>query len=353
MKLDGISIQLEETNDFEIVDLGIQEEWVYDIEVDDTHTFFANNILVHNSAYICLDNWVHKNNYHLLEKNEIIDKIDEFCKKEIEPHIENSYSKLSDYLNSITNRLVMKREAIADCAIWRAKKNYIINLYDNEDVRFNEPKLKMMGIETNRTSSPLIVRKKLEECLKLIVNEDEKQLREKVKEFKKEYNSLSATEIASPRGVKNIEKWLDNDNNIVSGCPIHVRASIAYNNYVESRDEYKIACEKIKSGDKIKFVELVANNPVGDYVIAFPDSLPDEFGIDKYIDRKKMFDGTFLNPLESFTSLVGYNIRHSNSFFNNTNVSHNHDDGLKSNENTTVNDVKKTFKNPKRRGSLF
>ncbi len=38
--------------EFEVEDLGIIEEWVYDIEVEDNHNFFANNILVHNSAYI-------------------------------------------------------------------------------------------------------------------------------------------------------------------------------------------------------------------------------------------------------------------------------------------------------------
>lgn len=341
-----------ENDGFYIKDLGIQEEWVYDIEVEDTHTFFANDILVHNSAYITLNNWVTKNNYQDLSKNEIVDIIDNYCMNTIEPFIESCYNELAEYLNAMSNRLIMKREAIADAAIWRAKKNYIINLYDNEHVRYTEPKLKTQGIEVNRTSSPLIVRDKLTECLKLIIAKEEDKLRKTVSEFKKEYNSLSPNDIASPRGVKDIEKWLDDNGNIISGCPKHVRASIVYNNLVNSKEEYKLNHLVIQSGDKIKFIDLIDNNPTGDYVVGFVDELPEEFGLHRYIDRKSMFEGTFLSPLESFTSLVGYNIRHSKNLFSDNESKEKLDFNLTANEKVT-NDVKPVFKKPKHKNSLF
>ena len=38
----------------EVVSLGEKEEDVYDMEVEGTHCFFANNVLVHNSSFNAL-----------------------------------------------------------------------------------------------------------------------------------------------------------------------------------------------------------------------------------------------------------------------------------------------------------
>ena len=40
-------MELNFSNKFKIKDLGIHEINVYDIEVEDNHNFFGNNILVH------------------------------------------------------------------------------------------------------------------------------------------------------------------------------------------------------------------------------------------------------------------------------------------------------------------
>lgn len=344
--------EIVKTADFVIEDLGIHEEWVYDIEVDDTHTFFANDILVHNSNYVVLDQWVIQNIDQKLTKNEIVDKIDNWIDTVFEPMLEDRYNKLAEYLNAVENRLVMKREAISDCAIFRAKKNYIINVYDNEHVRYAEPVLKATGVETNRTSTPLLVRDKLTECLKLIINENETELRQVVREFKKEYKNLELDKIAKPTGVSDIEKWIGKEGEIITGCPIHVRASIVYNNIVRKNKEYSLKYPLIQSGDKIKYVYLMNNNPAGSHVIAYSDYLPKEFGVEEYVDRNTTFEKTFLLPLESFTNLVGYNVRHSKTLFDLEDIGSSTKTNLQVNTNTTT-EQKQKPKKKKRKNTLI
>ena len=84
-----------------------------------------------------------------------------FAKDKIEPFIDKSYSELASYLNCHSQRMNMKREVIADKAIWTAKKRYILNAWDIEGVRYKEPNLKMMGIEAVKSSTPPFVDKRL------------------------------------------------------------------------------------------------------------------------------------------------------------------------------------------------
>lgn len=297
------------TDDWEIEDLGIQEQLVYDIEVEDTHTFFANDILVHNSNYIRLNEWVKLNAPEGLTKDEIVTLIDDYVTNTIEPYIEECYQKLSDYINACENLLIMKREAIADCAVFRKKKNYIINVYDNEHVRYKEPYLKMMGIETARTSTPMIVRKQLEKCLILLVAEKFNDMDKEVDSFKDVYYNSDIETIAIPRGVSDIDKWIGSNGQLLSGTPIHVRASYNYNTMLDKNPELAKRYERIKNGSKIKFIKLLPNNPINSHVVAFVDDLPKEFNVEQYVDKRGMYEDTFLSPLESFSNLVGHNLR--------------------------------------------
>ena len=151
-------MQHELTTDFEIIDLGIQELDVYDIEVEDTHNFFGNNILVHNSVYFEVDAIVKHRWPEVTDKQQITDLVNEFAENEAGPYIDQCYKDLSDYLNCDVNLLDMKREAIADTFIIRAKKNYIMRVFDNEGIRYADPYYKMMGIEVVRTSHPQMIR---------------------------------------------------------------------------------------------------------------------------------------------------------------------------------------------------
>lgn len=266
-----------------------------------------------DSIYVSIEKYIQQVMTDITNTNKVIDTMDDFVNKDLSPFICDQNIDLSNFLGANKNMLIMKREALADTALFRGKKNYIIQVYDNEFVRYQTPKLKMMGVETAKTSTARIVRDKLSECLKIVVNDEihkSTDLKDIVDNFRKEFNSVDVMRIASPRGVKDIDKWTDNYGNILSGCPIHVRASINYNRFVNSTPEMKRKYDVIRNGDKIKFVKLKQPNHYHTHVIAFlEDEIPPEMELGQFVDRKTQFEDTFMSPLESFTKLVGWDIR--------------------------------------------
>ena len=294
------------TNDFFVEDLGIVEEWVYDIEVENCHNFFANDILVHNSVYLSLSPVVQKwNSQQKLSKAEIVSKLDEFCENTIQPFIVEKYNEIAKYSNLYENRLAMKREAIADAAIWRAKKNYIIQIWDNEGVRYKEPKIKTMGVEAKRSSTPALIKKKLVECYDILINKTEEDIQKYIKDFRSEYENLDLETIAFPRGVSDIDKWYDGNGGWASGTPIHVKASVVYNNLVvQTKTEHKY--QKVTNGTKIKFIYLKQPNKTFNNCIGFVDELPQEFDLHGHIDYNTQFTKSFLDPVTSFTNCIGW-----------------------------------------------
>lgn len=265
-----------------------------------------------DSIFICLDGWVKMNKFDESDVDGVISKMDDYMANVIEPLIAENYDKLSDYLGAKENLLIMKREALSDATIFRGKKNYIMQVYDMEHVRYTEPYLKMMGVETAKSSTPKIIRQKLEECFKLVINKDTRtaaELKEMVDKFREEFDNVPVLNIASPRGISDIDKWVNQDGEPKGGCPIHVRAAINYNNFIKADPKLKRKYEEIKNGTKIKFIKLKEPNIIHSHVVAFIDDLPEEMELEKYIDRKTQFENTFMGPLESFTNLVDWDVR--------------------------------------------
>jgi DNA polymerase elongation subunit (family B) len=260
-----------------------------------------------DSAYIRLDTLVEKIVPKDTPIQKIVDFLDKFVSTVLEPLIAEKFEALAAYMNTPENKMHMKREAIADRAIWRAKKNYILQVYDNEGVRYNEPKLKTVGIETARSSTPELVRKALEKSLLILLNEDEGDLHTFVKEFRETFMNAPVEDIAFPRGVTDLDKWVDptGRESWKLGAPVHVKASLVYNERLRTTGLIK-KYPVIKNGDKIKFVYLKQPNPVRNNAIAFTDVFPPEFEMDEYIDRELQFEKTFLEPLRSFTDIIGW-----------------------------------------------
>ena len=237
-------------DDFEVIDLGIQELDVYDIEVEKTHNFFGNNICVHNSTYVNIDEIVKKRWPDITDPQKLTDLIDEFADNDLGKYIQECYEQLAKYMNCDENLLDMKRECIAESFIIRAKKNYIMKIYDAEKVRYAEPYYKMMGIEVVRTSHPIMVRDALEHALKIVIDGTQSELRKFVAAFKDEFMNAPLNKIGSPRGVTDINKYSNKDFSAkeyemildASGkmikkkvtIPIHVTASINYNKLISS-----------------------------------------------------------------------------------------------------------------------
>lgn len=239
------------------------------------------------------------------DKQKIVDFLDNFVNTYINPTLVEEFNNLTNYLNAFENKLSMGREVIADKGIWRGKKNYVLQMYDKEGIRYTEPKLKMMGIETAKSSTPNIVRGSLERAIKILLNGSEEQLQIYVKQFKQEFFNADDQDIAFPRGVSDIDKWVNSNMTPKKGTPIHVRGCIVYNNLLKTikSGEYQY----IKNGDKIKFIYLKEPNTAHSHVISFHDVLPNEFNISKYIDKESQFNKAFLDPLKTLSDIVGWN----------------------------------------------
>ena len=231
--------------------------------------------------------------------------LDKICSEHFVPLFERSYADLFEHMNGYTNRMVMDREVIADRGIWQAKKRYILNVHNSEGVQYAQPKMKIMGIEAIKSSTPEICRDKFKEVFKLMIAGDKKGTQDFIQEFKKEFKSIRPEQAAFPRGVSDINKWTDSRTRYKKGTPIHVRASIMYN-YLLAQHRCTNKYEEIKEGNKIKWAYLMIPNSIQENVIAFPDYLPAEFQLDKYIDYNKQFDKTFLEPLDPILEAIGW-----------------------------------------------
>ena len=298
---------LEITDDFEIVDLGIVEEWVYDIEVEDNHNFFANDILVHNSVYLTIEPIIQRicgDRLKTLDKNIIIDIMDKFCAEKIETFIEQKYEELAKYMNAKQNAMEMKREVLADVGIWRAKKNYILRVYDNEHVRYDVPQIKMMGIETARSESPAFVKDELKECINLMLDDDkENQLIDRIKKYKEIFYNSSVQDISIYKGVNGIDKWTKNGYPI-KGAPFNVCAASGFNRLIDKHGLIDVA--PISNGDKVRIIMLKMPNPAEYHYFAFNGNIPKELNIESYIDYGAQYEKLFLKPIQSFTNIIGW-----------------------------------------------
>lgn len=233
--------------------------------------------------------------------------IDEACKAKFQPMIAEAFESMFKKMNAYDNRMVMEREAIADKAVWTAKKRYIMNVHNNEGVQYAEPKLKIQGIEAVKSSTPMVVRDKFKEAYKIILTSTEQELQKFVEKFYEEFKTLRPEDVSFPRGVSAVNKWVDASSIYKKGTPIHVRGALLFNHYMKDYGLDK-TMEKLKNGSKVKFCYLKTPNPIKENVISFPQFLPKEFGLDKYVDYDTQFEKTFKEPLKMVTDVIGWNL---------------------------------------------
>jgi hypothetical protein len=232
--------------------------------------------------------------------------------------IDGWYEELSQMMNAYGQKMKMKRECIADKGIWTGKKHYILNVYNNEGVAYNEPQLKIMGIEAVRSSTPSSCRTNIKKALDVIMNQDEQATQKFIADFREEFSRLPFGEVAFPRSVSEVDKWRSgSEDEYTKGTPIHVKAVMNYNKMLEKHGLTK-RYPRLDAGTKVKFVYLKMPNPSRDTVIAAPDSLPEKLGMDAYIDYNKQFEKSFVEPLRTILDAIGWQVEKKNtldSFF--------------------------------------
>jgi DNA polymerase elongation subunit (family B) len=238
---------------------------------------------------------------------EIVGFLDKVCSMEFEKYIESSYQELADYVNAYDQKMQMKRENIADRGIWTAKKRYILNVWDSEGVRYDEPKLKIMGLEAVKSSTPAPCRQKIKDALKIVMTKTEDEMISFIDNFRKTFNQLPPEEISFPRSINDVNKHKSSSTLYCKGTPIHARGAILYNHLIkEKKLDKKYA--KIQNGEKIKFCYLKLPNPIRENVISYIQEFPKEFGLDKYIDYDLQFSKAFLEPMKVILDAINWRV---------------------------------------------
>ena len=279
--------------------LGTEDDYVVAIDTD--------------SIYVRFDELVKS-----VQPKNPIEFLDQVGNGKMQEVINKCYEELAEYTSAYQNKMVMGREVIADKGIWTAKKRYILNVYDNEGVRLTKPKLKMMGIETAKSSTPQWVRERLEDALKVVMKGDEKLVHEFVDNARKEFKELDPYDIAFPRRVNNLIEYENAVSIYKKGTPMHVRASLMFNHLIVQKG-LDMQFEPIQSGENIRFLYLKVPNPIKENVVGFINTLPREFNLHSYIDYDLQFDKSFIEPLKLILEKIGWSTEPQSSledFFN-------------------------------------
>jgi DNA polymerase elongation subunit (family B) len=247
----------------------------------------------------------------------VVSFLDKVAKVELEKYIESCYQELAEYVNAYDQKMQMKRENIADRGIWTAKKRYILNVWDSEGVRYEEPKLKMMGIEAVKSSTPAPCRQMIKDGLKLMMSGTEDQVIEFIDKCRSDFKKLPPEQIAFPRTASDIRKYHSSLNIYAPKTPIQVRGALLFNHYIKEKkltNKYSL----IGNGEKVKYLYLKKPNIIQENVISFIQDFPKELALDKYIDYELQFEKSFLEPLKSILDAIGWKVEKTvnlDSFF--------------------------------------
>jgi len=241
------------------------------------------------------------------DKIAVVGLLDKICEDKFEPYIEKCYQDLASYVSAYDQKMQMKRENIADRGIWTAKKRYILNVWDSEGVRYDEAKLKMMGIEAVKSSTPAPCRKMIKEALKLMMTGTEEDVIHFIDKCREDFKKLPPEQISFPRSVSDVVKYKSSSDIYSKGTPIHCRGALLFNHYIKKNkldNKYSL----IQNGEKIKFCYLKKPNIIHENIISFIQDFPTELGLDKYIDYDLQFEKSFVEPLKAILDAIGWNV---------------------------------------------
>ena len=260
-----------------------------------------------DSVYITFDKLVNNVFKEGTEPSRIVDFLDKIATSKLEPFIDKSFTALAKTVNAYDQKMIMKREVIADKGIWTAKKRYILNAWDVEGVRYKKPQLKIMGIEAVKSSTPAVCRQKIKDALNIIMTGDEKELNNFIQEFRETFMKLPPEDVAYPRSVNGLKKFSSSNGMFAKGAPIHCKGAILYN-YLLKKNKLSHKYPAILEGDKIKFLHLKQPNVYTSSAFSFITFMPKELDIMDKIDYDIQFTKSFVEPLKFITEKIRWKI---------------------------------------------
>ena len=268
-----------------------------------------------DSVYLNLEPLVNSVFKDTSDANKVIAFLDKVCEEKFQPFIDKSYQELADYVHGYAQKMKMKRENLADKAIWTAKKRYIMNVYNSEGVQYHEPQIKITGLEAIKSSTPTACRDKIKEALHIIMTGNESQLHTMIENFRDEFKKMPVEDIAFPRSMNGLNEYKDSKTIWAKGTPIHVRGALVYNYMIDQLNLGK-QYQKIQDGEKIKFIYLREPNIFKTDIISFASKMPNEFRVEEFIDYETQFQKSFLDPLQIILKCINWEVERHNSLEN-------------------------------------
>ena len=258
-----------------------------------------------DSVYVRFDELVTKVGIGDRTESEIADFLNEACDKKIKGVIDASCLSWDAYLNAFPGKLKMKREKIAESAIWTAKKKYAMLVWYGEEGKYKAPEMDFTGLEVVTGKTPKICRDRMKTTIKKMLTEDEAGVQAYIKQFREEFETLRVEDIGSITSVSGIRDKTDAKGYPMLGATQQTRAAISYNRMIAELDlENKY--QAIKEDEKIRVVLLNEPNPAHSPVIGCTNVMPPEFGIESYVDRDAQFEKVYLKPMKQLLDVIGW-----------------------------------------------
>lgn len=292
------------------------DEYVYDIEMaTDPHTFFANDILVHNSVFFILSGLVNKylekfnkqciNELTREEIVEICKELDLFVDKDLNQHCRDKVAKHCFTKDSV--RINFTREIFAEAACFFKKKHYFMYVKDKEGIETNiKNAFKYAGISVKKNEIAPTVKNSLREVFERSVLErwTNEQYFDYISKLWEKFKTLNFDEISFYKGFysnKMPTGFLENRKGATA-----VNKAVNYYHQLLKTLKIDDKYPQLVPGNKVRFC-YTKKNSFGIESVAFGDIFPKEFEDIFTINYTKMFQKQVIKPLEQYCELRGWN----------------------------------------------
>lgn len=319
-KLENIA-SVERLDDFD-------DEYVYDVEVEDTHTFFGDDILVHNSIYVEFGRVCR---HCQIPKERQIQFVVDLWDYSLGPFMEQRYEDYAKKFNCPKNIQALELEKISDVTMYFAKKRYCMSEAWVEGPGAIEPGSRTLfkGVEIVKGSTAAFAKDVLADFSKFILawyrEHDEPidygSVIQKLKTYKQQFDVQAPENVCFGASVGDYEKFILSDGSYTTSsggtaslvvgdkCPAHVRAAGIYNYLLNKpiNKKYKVKYSPIRTADKVRwyYAKKASKNDEFDIFAFLPGSFPAEFA--PPMDKDTQFEKTILSYCNKVISdILGY-----------------------------------------------